>query len=86
MHAARAERASFDRLCRVVEISARGSDVDDVVSSARAEIIGMFDLEDCVFETADSATARSALGIDGFVGDPRPGPISCSRRAESRWP
>jgi Domain of unknown function (DUF4118) len=67
--AARAERASFDRLCRVVEISARGSDVDDVVSSARAEIIGMFDLEDCVYETADAADRTLRLSIDGFVGD-----------------
>jgi K+-sensing histidine kinase KdpD len=67
--AARAERASFDRLCRVVEISSRGADVDDVVSSARAEIIGMFDLEDCVFETADSADRAIRLSIDGGVED-----------------
>jgi K+-sensing histidine kinase KdpD len=67
--AARAERAAFDRLCRVVEISARESDVDDVVSSARAEIIGMFDLEDCVFEAGDAADRTLRLSIDGFVAD-----------------
>ena len=66
---ARAERSAFDRLCRVVDISARGTDVDDVVLSARAEIIGLFDLEDCVFETADSAARTLRLSIDGFVGD-----------------
>jgi hypothetical protein len=67
--AARAERASFDRLCRVVEISARGSDVVDVVLSARAEIIGMFDLEDCVFESAEAADCTLRLSVDGFVTD-----------------
>jgi hypothetical protein len=67
--AARAERASFHRLCRVVDLAARGSDVDDVVLSGRAEIIGMFDLDDCVFEKADSASCTLRLSVDGFVGD-----------------
>jgi hypothetical protein len=68
---ARAERAAVDRLCRVVEISARGTDVEDVVSSARAEIMGMFGLDHCEFETTDAPTRAARLGIDGsVVGNP----------------
>jgi hypothetical protein len=48
--------ADFDRPCRVVAISAHGADVEDVVSSAPAEIMGMFDLDQCVFETTDTPT------------------------------
>ena len=29
----------------------------------------MFDLDDCVFETADSASGTLRLSVDGFVGD-----------------
>jgi hypothetical protein len=64
---ARTERAMFERLCRVVEISARGSDVDDVVSSVRAEIMGMFDLDECIFEPADSTSNGLRLDLDGSV-------------------
>jgi len=68
---ARAERAAFDRLCRVVAMSARGADVEDVVSSADAEIMGMFDLDQCEFETAETRTRAVRLGIDGSaVGNP----------------
>ena len=63
--AARAERAAFERLCRFVEIAARTSDVEDVVSSARAEIIGMFELDDCLFEPGDLATLPLRLSLDG---------------------
>lgn len=60
-------RAAFDRLCRVAELSARGADLEDVVSSARAELMGLFDLEDCTFETADSPSPPLRLDIDGML-------------------
>jgi two-component system sensor histidine kinase KdpD len=70
--AARAERAAFERLCRFVEIAARASDVEDVVSSARAEIIGMFELDDCLFEPGDTATLPVRLSLDGPADESRP--------------
>jgi len=48
--AAREARSDLDRLYRVAELSARGADVDDVISSARAELIGLFGLHDCMYE------------------------------------
>ncbi|MGO9876563.1 MAG: DUF4118 domain-containing protein [Acidimicrobiia bacterium] len=60
-------RAAFGRLCRVAELSARGADLEDVVSSARAELMGLFDLEDCTFETADSPATALRLGIDEML-------------------
>jgi hypothetical protein len=66
-----AERAAFDRLCRVVDISARAADVEDVVSSARAEIMGMFGIDQCVFETQNTPAPAVRLSIDGaVVGNP----------------
>jgi hypothetical protein len=65
--AARTERAAAGRLCRVVEISARGADVEDVVSSARAEIMGLFGLDQCDFEVGESATSAARLDLDSSV-------------------
>jgi K+-sensing histidine kinase KdpD len=48
--AARESRSELDRLVRVAELSAEGAEVDDVVSSARAELIGLFGLDECVYE------------------------------------
>jgi GAF domain-containing protein len=64
---ASAERATFDRLRRVVEISAHAADAEDVVSSACAELIGMFALDDCVFESVDVGPGTPRLGIDGAI-------------------
>jgi hypothetical protein len=64
---AREARAAFDRLCRVTELSARGADLEDVVSSARAELMGLFDLEDCTFEAVDSQAPAVRLSIDGML-------------------
>jgi hypothetical protein len=64
---AREARAAFDRLCRVTELSARGADLEDVVSSARAELMGLFDLDDCTFESVGSATPPLRLSIDGTL-------------------
>jgi hypothetical protein len=48
--AARESRSELDRLVRVAELSANGAEADDVVMSARAELIGLFGLDDCVYE------------------------------------
>lgn len=66
-NSARDSRADFDRLYRVIELSARGGDVDDVVLSARAELIGLFGLDDCMYESSPSDTARPRLGIRGAI-------------------
>jgi hypothetical protein len=60
--AARETRSSLTRLSRVAELSARGADVDDVISSARAELIGLFDLIDCVYEQTRSGPELPRLG------------------------
>jgi hypothetical protein len=64
---ARESRADIDRLYRVLELAARGGDIEDVVLTARAELIGLFDLVDCRFETAPSDTALPRLGIRGAI-------------------
>jgi uncharacterized protein DUF4118 len=66
-HAARQSRSDLDRLYRVIELAARGGDVEDVVSSARAELIGLFGLLDCTFEPGEVATTRPRLGIRGAI-------------------
>ena len=67
-HSARESRADLDRLYRVIELAARGGDIEDVVSSARAELIGLFGLLDCVFETrVQSESALPRLGIRGAI-------------------
>jgi K+-sensing histidine kinase KdpD len=69
---AREARAGFDRLHRVVDLSARGADVEDVVSATRAELMGLFGLDECVFERGEQRTSP-VLGFDGaayeYVGD-----------------
>jgi hypothetical protein len=52
--AARESRSELDRLMRVAELAADGADADDVVMSARAELIGLFGLNDCVYEAQSS--------------------------------
>jgi hypothetical protein len=65
--AARESRSELERLVRVAELSARGADVDDVVSSARAELIGLFDLEECVYEAERSGPELPRLGNRGAL-------------------
>jgi hypothetical protein len=65
--AARESRSELDRLCRVIELAARGADLEDVVSSARAELIGLFGLADCTFEAGPAATSLPHLGIHGAI-------------------
>jgi len=66
-HSAREARTDLDRLYRVIELAARGGDLEDVVSSARAELIGLFGLADCTYETSDASSALPRLGIRGTV-------------------
>jgi hypothetical protein len=65
--AARESRSDLDRLCRVIEIAAHEGDIEDVVSSARAEIIGLFGLVDCVFESGSVHPELPRLGIHGTL-------------------
>ena len=86
--AARDARSGLDRLLRVIEIAARPGDIEDVISSARAEIIGLFNLVDCVFE-ADHAGWRAAEARHPWHARRRaarrqPTRSSSSRRVASR--
>jgi hypothetical protein len=65
--AARETRAELDRMYRVAELSARGADVDDVVSSARAELIGLFDLVECIYEAVRTGPELPRLGDRGAL-------------------
>ena len=65
--AAREARAELDRMYRVAELSARGADIDDVVSSTRAEMIGLFDLIECVYEETRSGPELPSLGHRGAL-------------------
>jgi hypothetical protein len=65
--AAREARSDLDRLCRVIEVAARGVDIEDVVSSARAELIGLFGLVDCTYEAGDAHSSLPRLGIHGAI-------------------
>jgi K+-sensing histidine kinase KdpD len=64
---AREAREDLDRLYRVIDLAARGGDIEDVVSSARAELIGLFDLLECAYETGTSETALPRLGMRGAI-------------------
>jgi K+-sensing histidine kinase KdpD len=66
-HSARDSRADLDRLYRVIDLAARGDDIDDVISSAQAELIGLFGLADCAFETTPSQLDRPRLGNRGAI-------------------
>jgi Domain of unknown function (DUF4118) len=65
--AARESLSDLDRLLRVIEIAARGADIEDVISSARAELIGLFGLLDCVYETGTANAPLPHLGIHGAI-------------------
>jgi hypothetical protein len=65
--AAREARSDLDRLVRVIELAARGADLEDVASSVRAEIIGLFSLVDCTFEMGTAPSALPHLGVHGAI-------------------
>jgi hypothetical protein len=65
--AARESRSDLDRLVRVIDIAAHEGDIEDVVSSARAELIGLFGLIDCVFESGPPHAELPRLGIHGAL-------------------
>jgi K+-sensing histidine kinase KdpD len=65
--AAREARSELQRLYRVAELSARNSDIDDVISSARAEMIGLFALIECVYDPNPGAPEMPRLGQKGAL-------------------
>jgi hypothetical protein len=64
---AREARSGLERLCRVIEIAARPGGVEDVISSARAELIGLFGLVDCTFEADHPGGGLPRLGLHGAL-------------------
>jgi K+-sensing histidine kinase KdpD len=66
-NSARDTRTDFDRLYHVIDLAARGADVDDVTMSARAELIGLFGLDDCVFDPSPLDSTRPHLGVRGAI-------------------
>jgi hypothetical protein len=68
--AARESRSELDRLMRIADMSARGADADDVVLSARAELIGLFDLDECTYEAEPSGELPS-IGSRGALENTR---------------
>ncbi len=64
---AREARSEIDRLYRVAEFSARGVELDDVVSAARAELMGLFQLADCIYEPIPSGPELPRLGQRGAL-------------------
>lgn len=65
--AARELRSELDRLLRVADLSARGADSDDVVMSVRAELIGLFGLDECVYQSERSGPELPRLGNRGAL-------------------
>lgn len=65
--AAREARSEIDRLYRVAELSARGVELDDVVSATRAELMGLFGLVDCIYEPTPSGPELPRLGQRGAL-------------------
>jgi hypothetical protein len=65
--AARESRSELERLMRVADLSAHGADLDDVVMSARAELIGLFDLDECVYQAERSGPELPRLGNRGAL-------------------
>ncbi len=51
----------------MIELAARGGDIEDVVSSVRAELIGLFGLLDCTYETVPADTGLPRLGVRGAI-------------------
>ncbi len=60
-------RTELQRLFRIAELSAGGGEPDDVVSAVRAELMGMFALDECTFEPNDAQSDRARLGRRGAI-------------------
>jgi hypothetical protein len=65
---AKRSKSEVERLYRVAELGARGSDTGDVVLAVQAEMIGLFDLENCDFE-ATASYPLPKLGVKGAIED-----------------
>jgi hypothetical protein len=65
---AKRSKSEVERLYRVAELGARAADTGDVVLAVQAEMIGLFDLEDCDYE-ATASYALPKLGAKGALED-----------------
>ena len=65
--AARESRSELERLLRVADLSAHGADVGDVVLSARAELIGLFGLDECIYQAEREGPELPRLGNRGAL-------------------
>jgi hypothetical protein len=63
-------RALLEHVLRVAHLSATGAPTDAVWQQIRTELVDMFHLDDCRFETPDQAT-RPLVRIDPAGGMPR---------------
>ena len=63
---AKRSQSEVERLYRIVDLGAQGRDIGDVVLSVQAELIGLFDLEDCDYEAA-AAYPLPKLGVKGTM-------------------
>ena len=80
-------RAEIDRLYRIAAMSAGGADIDDVVSAARAELIGLFGLVDCVYEPGPPPVLRASdRAAHSSAPSWSPSATSCCPPAASRSP
>lgn len=68
-HAARQSRDELERVYRVADLSAHAGSADDVIAAVRAELIGLFELDDCTFERPSSAVALPHVGPRGTLED-----------------
>jgi hypothetical protein len=50
-HQTAASHSDISRVHRIAELAARGTPSADLLAAVEAELIGLFDLEDCTFET-----------------------------------
>src|SRR5262249_10145281 len=66
---AQESRAELARLLRVAEVSASGAELDDVVSSARAQLIGLFNLLRCIYQAGREGPSLPRLGHRGALED-----------------
>jgi hypothetical protein len=72
---AQASKSEVDRLYRVAELGARTSDPADVILAVQAELIGLFELEDCEYE----AVATDPLPVLERNGTLRGVPLALKR-------
>ena len=65
---ARRSKSEVDRLYRIADLGAHAGDPADLVLAVQAEMIGLFELEDCRFE-AEPSRPLPRLGAAGAIED-----------------